>query len=296
MRIQIIHNPTAGNGNHSKTEIINRITQREGTIDYISTEDEEWEKFLSKKPELIYVAGGDGTFHKLANILLENSSKASIPVRILPLGTANNISKTIKFFSDSCKEEVLKPSEFFKFSTGSIQGLKDEKYFFESVGFGLFPYHLKKMKNYSTNPMGKKSIQNTQELFYSHLEEFKARKAKIEVDGLTIKGKFLLIELMNVRFIGPNIPLTARGNPKDNFLELVLIPKPKKKILSQYLSALKNGKFSKKLLLESATILRTKMVKIKWKGKSLHVDDTLIPHYEGNKISLKLDNTLIVAC
>ena len=290
MRIQIIHNPNAGAADHSKEEIINKVPEKGNKIKYISTDDEDWEKFLENKPELIYVAGGDGTFHKVAGLLLEKAPNAQIPIKILAFGTANNIAKTINFSKGFSKNK----SENIKFSTGIIKGISEEKYFFESIGFGVFPHHLKKMNSYSEIPSPKNSILNTLKLFHSHCSDFKAKKARVKVNGLTIKGSFLLIELMNIKFVGPNLPLTTEGNPADNFLELVIIPKMKRKEFSRYISHLEKGEFSEALLLASAIILRTNKVKIKWKGNLLHVDDNLISDYEGGEITMELDKSLTV--
>lgn len=147
------------------------------------------------------------------------------------------------------------------------------------------------MNTHSEISWAKKSILNTLKLFHTHCLDFKAKKARLKVNGLNIKGSFLLIELLNIKFVGPNLPLTPEGNPADNFLELVIIPKMKKKEFSQYISHLEKGKFSKDLLLASAIILRTNKVKIKWTGNKLHVDDTLISNYEGGIITMKLDKS-----
>lgn len=289
MRIQIIHNPNAGSADHSKEDIINKVPEKGNLIKYITTDDKNWEECLRNKPELIYVAGGDGTFHKVAGLLLEKAPNAQIPIKILPFGTANNIAKTINFSKDFSQNKT----GIIKFSTGIIKGISNEKYFFESIGFGLFPYHLKKMNYPSADiPSTHKTILNTLKLFHSHCSDFKAKKARIKVNGLTIKGSFLLIELMNIKFVGPNLPLTPEGNPGDNFLELVIIPKIKKKEFSQYMSHLEKGEFSMDLLLAAALILRTTKVKIKWTGNMLHVDDTLISDYAGGNISMKLDKSL----
>src|SRR5680860_18619 len=93
---QIIHNPTSGNAEHSKEELIKMVEKTGYEVHYISTNDEGWEKFDQNNLDLIVVAGGDGTVRKLAAVLLKNNvPDKQIPIHVLPFGTANNIARSL---------------------------------------------------------------------------------------------------------------------------------------------------------------------------------------------------------
>ncbi|HZJ20969.1 MAG TPA: diacylglycerol kinase family protein, partial [Pricia sp.] len=75
---QVIHNPSAGNAAHSKDEIMEIVRKAGYTAEYISMEDRtDWENFDSDKVDAIFLAGGDGTVHKLAKVLLEKTNDKS---------------------------------------------------------------------------------------------------------------------------------------------------------------------------------------------------------------------------
>ena len=58
---------------------------------YQSCKEKKWKKVLKKPCDIVAVAGGDGTVGKVARELIEKR----IPIAVLPLGTANNIAKSL---------------------------------------------------------------------------------------------------------------------------------------------------------------------------------------------------------
>lgn len=140
MKIQIVHNPTSGNGRHNKKDLINSLASAGNTISYVSTDDEAWSNFIKNEPDQILIAGGDGTIRKVAEALIT----AELPAgnypdfRLVPLGTANNISEALKIapVKELSKVPLGKPE---RFDYGSIKGLEKDQFFLESVGFGIFP-------------------------------------------------------------------------------------------------------------------------------------------------------------
>jgi diacylglycerol kinase (ATP) len=55
-------------------------------VRYVSVKQDDIEQALDKKTDLIVIAGGDGTITEVTTKLPDRS----IPVAVLPLGTANN--------------------------------------------------------------------------------------------------------------------------------------------------------------------------------------------------------------
>ena len=58
---------------------------------YQSSKDEGWEQALQDAGDVVAVAGGDGTVSRVAKRLVGRG----IPLAPLPMGTANNISRTL---------------------------------------------------------------------------------------------------------------------------------------------------------------------------------------------------------
>ena len=87
------------------------------------------------------MAGGDGTVAKVARRLVKSRSK--IPMSVLPLGTANNVARTLGF--DISAEAViagLKKGKTSSFDVGIARGPWGKRYFFEGAGAGLFADYL----------------------------------------------------------------------------------------------------------------------------------------------------------
>jgi diacylglycerol kinase family enzyme len=107
----------------------------------------DWEKIETSAVDFIVVAGGDGTVRKLAHELLDRRLiDKKLPIALLPLGTANNIAKTLGKKGEP--EEIIqgwKEHEIKKFDVGRIEGIKKHKFFIERYGYGVFPRLMKEM-------------------------------------------------------------------------------------------------------------------------------------------------------
>lgn len=293
MKAQIIHNPTAGNGEHSKERLLDIFKKPGECFNYASTDDDGWEEFEKNNPDIIFLAGGDGTIHKLAAVLLKKKSiEQQTPIHLLPLGTANNIATTMENFIKPDNFSWKPEMEGKLFDCGRVKKLKDQFFFLESVGMGIFPeliYEMKKSKIEEEDPA--KKLNRTLKVLLKIVREFKAEKAKIKIDGIKIKGTFLMVELMNIKFIGPNLKFAPNADPGDGFFDLIMISEDHRPAFEAYLEKLIDGKTPKNQLETDlktfVKTLRCRKAKLQWEGSKIHVDDDLISGYSGKKIKLK---------
>jgi len=58
---------------------------------------------------------------------------------------------------------------------------------------------------------------------------------KIAADGSDLSGEYLGVELMNTRFVGPNVPLAPQADPSDGRIDIVLIGAADRGALLDYL-------------------------------------------------------------
>jgi diacylglycerol kinase family enzyme len=91
MRALLVHNPSAGTGEHAKSSITDALALADIKADYVSTKDTDLKRVLKKKYDLIVAAGGDGTIANVFRYL----ARRSTPIAILPLGSANNIARSL---------------------------------------------------------------------------------------------------------------------------------------------------------------------------------------------------------
>src|SRR5665811_1896301 len=97
---QVVHNPSAGNAGHTQDEIMDIVEKAGYSADYLSMEDPlEWDNFDPNRTDTIFLVGGDGTVRKLAKVLLEKMKDLPVPIHLMPLGTANNIARTLRISS-----------------------------------------------------------------------------------------------------------------------------------------------------------------------------------------------------
>ena len=69
------------------------------------------------------------------------------------------------------------------------------------------------------------------------LHGFCGHECQVKLDGTELVGKFLVIEAMNIRSIGPAVELAPHANPGDGFLDVVLIGEDQRADLDRHLAA-----------------------------------------------------------
>lgn len=288
MKAILVHNPTAGAGEHSKKSLTKKLESAGYEVKYFSTDIPGWERFTSHEANVIFVAGGDGTVQKLAAALLKAGDQVKkVPVQILPMGTANNIAATLKL--DDPVEELVAYRNTIGFDVGKVSGAGDANFFIEALGFGIFPRLVKIMEekeeeNGELDPDVelRKSLQELLKI----VNDYEAREAIIIADEEEITGKFLLVELMNIRFIGPHFELAPGANTGDGNFELIAVPEDARQDLAEYIQDLIENR--KKRPLENFSFFKkVKEVRIKWMGEDMHVDDESIEGKEREEIQVR---------
>lgn len=281
----LVHNPTAGDGDHSRKNLKKTVENAGFEVRYFSTDTPVWEDFTNKNAEVIFVAGGDGTVQKVAKVFTESGDKSlrDVPLQIVPCGTANNIAKTLK----------IKPAHAIKvfsnkvdFDLGKVKGIQEESFFIESIGCGIFPKLVRVMEEIEVDEKRGEIKQSLEELI-KIIESYPAQEAIIIADKEEITGKFLLLELMNIRFIGPNVELAPNAETGDGKFELVTVEEDSREDLLIYIRDIKNGESPGKKIEEFADLRKVKEVRIKWEGRDVHVDDEYIDTYQGEEIYIK---------
>ncbi len=289
--INLLHNPTAGNEDHAKEELIS-LLEANGFKCCYSSIKENWKK-MDEKVDFIVAAGGDGTTRKLTKQLLDRKlSEKTWPIALLPLGTANNIAQTLEI--NGTTEEIIQSwhhAEIKKFDVGRIHHLPDTKFFLESLGYGIFPFLIKKMKKLDKKEIETPEIelQTALEVLHEIIFSYEPKQCNLKIDGVDHSGKFLLVEIMNTRLIGPNLFLSPHGDPGDGQFEIILIPENDKEKLASYISDKLKG-------IEVPYIfnqIKAKNITISWEGTHLHVDDEIIKIEKGKEIEIELREGLL---
>jgi diacylglycerol kinase (ATP) len=93
VRITLLHNPKAGGRKHNRKQLLKALGRADHDAIYRSTKNKGWKRALKKRADVVIVAGGDGAVAKVAAKLINRGK----PLAILPLGTANNLARSLGF-------------------------------------------------------------------------------------------------------------------------------------------------------------------------------------------------------
>ena len=282
----LIYNPKAGSGAYSEKELMTLIEENGYNCRLLSTKKDKWKK-LSSNTDLIIVAGGDGTVRKVITKLLDKKTAAeSPPLAILPLGTANNVMKTL-YGKKNVKQIIAswKKASVIKHDVGVIEGISRPDFFLESFGFGIFPSFMKKLKKGKIN-LGKtpgEQLKTAQKIFHQCIVKSKPYKCRLKIDGKDYSGKYFSVEVMNTASLGPNLKLAPTVDMTDGQLDVVLINEKNKHRLDDYVF---NKAKQKKITFRDSSI-KAKKISIRWHNSHAHADGELVKLHNGKiKISV----------
>ena len=283
--ILLLHNPGAGHGQHTKEQLINIIEKAGHYCSYASVKEEGW-KDIPSGTEWIVVAGGDGTVKKIIHHLHEMPGRKKYPVGLIPLGTANNIADTLeisKIIPDLVKNWG---KNFTAFDTGFIKYGNKKLLFGEGIGFGLFPDHIRYMSKQKSGPKSpEERLINDKNILLESAKSYKPFAVELQIDGKIYKGEYLMVEVLNIRSIGPNIMLSPDADPGDGLLEIILVGEKERQRLVHYLSEKLNGNETR-LQLDAIPVKRMAMLST---NNSLHVDDEIQDMGEHSFVSVKIN-------
>jgi diacylglycerol kinase family enzyme len=273
VRITLIHNPGAGRQGRNGASKLEKLLRDAGhKVRYQSSKEDGWGDALKSPADLIVVAGGDGTVARVTKRMVGRG----IPVALLPSGTANNIARTLGLLERPF-EELMRGWENarrVKLDVGTAEGPWGERRFVEGVGVGLFASLLTRPKK-----IGKRG-RRTGDIVEGALRRLKDAAARCEpvelvaaLDGKDISGRYLLLEALNLRYVGPNLFLAPDSQPGDGQFDVVLVTEAERARLVEYLEKWQDNR-------ERLAVLpsrRGKRLQIEWTGFELHIDDKLRP-------------------
>ncbi|MFL6500694.1 MAG: diacylglycerol/lipid kinase family protein [Candidatus Udaeobacter sp.] len=235
MRVLLIHNPKAGDGKHSKKQLMASLARCGHQAFYQSTKVAGWKKAFKKPVDLVVAAGGDGTVHKTAWQLLDSG----IPLAILPLGTANNLARSLGF-TRSVNEilESLHCGKSQPFDIGMARNGSQKGWFFEAAGGGLFAdYFPAAEANEKKNASPQEELTGHLSLLRQLSLDYEVRHWSMSVDGKDVSGRYILWGAMNIRSAGPGLHLAPTAKTDDGQLDFVAVREHERKDFIRHVDA-----------------------------------------------------------
>ncbi len=183
--------------------------------------------------DLVLLAGGDGTLSCAAESLVA----AGLPLGILPMGTANDLARTLQIPLDPvAAAKVVINGKTSSIDLGSVNGIL----FFNAASIGL---GTKVTRHLSKDMKGRWGMLSYVRSVYNVFKSNRSFRAKIYCDGEMINIRSIQIAVGNGRFYGGGMAIKDDAAINDQRLDLYSI-KPQKfwKLLS-LAPALRTGQF-----------------------------------------------------
>jgi diacylglycerol kinase (ATP) len=232
MRATLFHNPSAG-GKAAKDEILAAMKLVDFDVHYVSVKRDELKDAFKKKADLIVVAGGDGTIAEVLTRLPDRS----LPVALLPLGTANNVARSLGIAGTPQElVETWKIDRTYPLDIGLVKASWGTSRFLEGFGVGLFAEFLR-AANKREKAKGAYNLRKGRALLEKQLKAAKPVDLTVKIDDKALNGEFLGIEVMNVPFTGPGLPLAKKADVADGLLDVVCFEFERRRELEEWLDA-----------------------------------------------------------
>jgi diacylglycerol kinase family enzyme len=275
MKVALIHNPNAGDDSGATAGQLQALIREAGhAVRLQSTAKKNWPDAIAKKADLVAVAGGDGTVGEVARQLVGKG----VPIAVLPMGTANNISRTLGIGDKSVLELIpgWTRARRLHFDAGIATGPWGATHFIEGLGLGLFARAIPRIRRNRTMASlteAKVKLTYALQLMREHLESCRPMQLDAVLDGKDISGRYLLFEAMNTRYIGPNLFLAPHVAPGTGLLDIVFVAGEDRTKLARYLAKWQEGK----LWPHDLGMCRGRKLEFQWTGFPLHLDDKVWP-------------------
>jgi diacylglycerol kinase family enzyme len=269
MRLTLIHNAEAGGTQPSAEELIALGRDFGHRVRYQDAHAREFARVLDEPADVVLVAGGDGTVAKVAKQLVGRD----VPLAVLPLGTANNIALTLgirgsaREIMEGLAESTTKPMDVARATApwGSTC-------FIESAGTGFFAGILRDVRDKVARTEVERPttpVEDAARNILQALDAYRSVHRHVLADGEDLSHRYLLVEAMNMRSIGPRMVLAPEADPGDGYLDLVLVRETDRRAFAEYLAGIADG-VERVSPFETRRVRRVSFV---WDAAHGHLDD-----------------------
>jgi diacylglycerol kinase (ATP) len=232
MDVLLFHNPSAGSGDHARKDMLAALSRAGFHATYCSTKGHEFKEMLKEAADLVVVAGGDGTVRKV----LTRIADRSIPIAILPLGTANNLATSLGIVGNMQDHPAgWQTGRRQRFDIGRATGPWGERTFVEAVGCGIFAKAIG--TKVDENATREQKIRLGRDALLDILKKAAPLDVDVDVDGVRVEGDLLAVEGLNIGYIGSRLPIYPEANSGDRVFDVVCIRSDQRSDMLDWLAA-----------------------------------------------------------
>jgi diacylglycerol kinase family enzyme len=276
-------NEGAGRGCAAE-ELVMLVEQAGHTVVGVAKQYDELTPLPIRHLDLMVAAGGDGTVATVANL----ASMSSVPLAILPLGTANNVATSLGL-TGAVPELIAAwaSARRVPFDLGRVRSASKEWCVVESVGGGLVAAGIARAQSgHNTRSEADPADEVTAAVrtFRDALDDLEPRSWTLTIDGVQISEVLLLFEVLNIRSVGPNLVFAPDADPSDGYFDVVMAQESHREELMTYLDRRADGRDTRLAL----PTRRAREVVIA-AGGELHVDAKRIDTCELGQVAIGIE-------
>lgn len=264
MRVLLLHNPTAGRADHSQEELTKILVHGGCDVLYRDIKASGFELSEAAEVDFIAIAGGDGTVGKV----LRTFADVDRPFAIIPLGTANNVARSLKL-PRGAEEMVayIGAARERRLDVGLVRGPWGLRLFFEAVGIGALAQMVQTGKRAEFDREEKQRFMR--EGPQRFVREAPPQDWRVRADGQELPGGMILAEVLNMPITGPNLPLGPADCFSDGLLSLAVLRPEGRDSFAAWLAG------SRDCPAAGIERMTAKRVELVWSGGALRIDDDL---------------------
>jgi diacylglycerol kinase (ATP) len=274
MHVALVHNVTAGDREHETEDLVGLLRRDGHEVSEFGKRNRDLARAIALHPDVLAVAGGDGTVAKAA-IALRGSN---LPLVVLPVGTANNIAQSLGTTGQvAAIIRNLATASYTRLDIGYVSGPWGATSFVESAGLGVVADMLRRGRSLRARlerfvkTVGRSSedeVRGAARGVGRLIARQVARYYEVRADGDDLSGEYLAVEAMNIRQIGPRLLLAPDADRGDGLLDLVLVSPDARDALVEYVSSPETpvGRMP-------AISRRVRIAELTWPPGDGHVDD-----------------------
>ena len=213
-RALFLVNPKASRAGTGLDAVIKTLT--EGGVEPVRPLHEDVDTLIRRHAaavDCVIVGGGDGTLNHAASALRETG----LPLGILPLGTANDLARTLELPADPvAAAQIIVDGRLRSIDLGEVNG----RPFFNVASLGMSVELAKSLDGTTKKRWGRFGYALAALRLARRLERF---SAEIVVDGRVMRGKTIQIAVGNGRYYGGGMTIAEDAAPDDGMLDVYSI-------------------------------------------------------------------------
>jgi diacylglycerol kinase (ATP) len=233
VKVSLLYNKSAGDG-ISADDLTAQIERGGHRLLRTVQRGTDSSVLFDQPVELVVAAGGDGTVAAAAKAVAGHN----IPLAILPLGTANNIAKSLNICGALPELiEGWRHALRLPFDLGAASGNDEQFLFVEGVGGGLIAAGISAARLAAERNYADAAAKVTADIrrYHEILLHLAPCRVSLAADGADISGDYLVVEVLNIPSVGPNIVFSADVAPSDGCLSVVTAGEEHRAALLSYL-------------------------------------------------------------